>query len=292
MALPVVLWNWTHDWVSFTKQFGRVVQEKQLTSTYLLEFAGAYMALASPIIAILAVAGCWRATRALLSSRDPARLLLAAAILPLAAYFFLHALHNRVQANWIAPLYPFLAICAALAVREIWPNGSAHAARLQRSVTRWACGVGFCLSGLLYLHAVRPLVHLPGPQDPTSQMRGWSAFASEVERLRKSSGACWIATSSYATTGQLAYQLSPMIPVFQLTERIRYTNLPRIEDSVFDCAGLYVELERRSLADVLRARFADVTAVGRVTRSYANVPIADYVIYRLAEPKGPVLSNY
>jgi hypothetical protein len=80
--------------------------------------AGAYLALASPIIAILALAGCHRVTRALLTAIDPARLLLAAGILPLATYFLLHALHGRVQPNWMAPLYPLLAICGALAVER------------------------------------------------------------------------------------------------------------------------------------------------------------------------------
>lgn len=291
LALPVVVWNWTHDWASFAKQFGRVVQGNQLTFRYLFEFIGAYIALASPVIAVLALAGCWRVTRSVVAARNPARLLLAVAILPLLVYFLLHALHNPVQPNWAAPLYPFLAICAGLAVGEMVPPRSTHAARFQLSVTRWACAVGFCMSGLLYLHAVRPLVLLPGSQDPTSQMQGWPAFASEVDRLRKASGACWVATSSYATTGQLAYQLSPLTPVVQLTERIRYVHLPRVEKSLFSCPGLYVELERRSLPEMLGARFAEVTALGRNARSYGGVPVANYAVYRLVKPTGPVLSN-
>jgi hypothetical protein len=64
-----------------------------------------------------------------------------------------------------------------------------------------ACGlaVGFLMSGLLYAHALHPLVQLSGSRDPSSQMRGWHQLAAEVERQRVASGACWVATSSYAT---------------------------------------------------------------------------------------------
>lgn len=291
VAMPVVIWNSTHEWASFARQFGRVVKGEGITLKYLVELAGAYLALASPIIAILALAGCHRVTRALLTAIDPARLLLAAGILPLATYFLLHALHSRVQPNWMAPLYPLLAICGALAVEHVGRgrprNGDRYASRL----TQWAAAAGFCLSALLYWHAVRPLVVLPETKDPTSQMRGWSTFVGEVERLKQSSGACWIATASYATAAQLAYNLPPAIPVLQLTERIRYAHLPRIDASLFGCQGLYVELERRPFLATLRARFSEVVELAHLQRTYGGEPIAHYVVYRLARPTGAVLSD-
>ena len=37
---------------------------------------------------------------------DEARRLLVSTIAPAAVYFLLHALHDRVQGNWLAPLFP------------------------------------------------------------------------------------------------------------------------------------------------------------------------------------------
>jgi 4-amino-4-deoxy-L-arabinose transferase-like glycosyltransferase len=119
LALPVIFWNVEHDWASFDKQFGRVARGVDTTLSYLVEFAGAYLGLASPLIAILAAWGLWIVLRMAVAERDQARVILAVTIAPLVAYVLLHAVHARVQPNWVAPLYPALAICAAIALERI-----------------------------------------------------------------------------------------------------------------------------------------------------------------------------
>jgi len=300
LALPVLAWNANHGWASFAKQFGRVAQSEPITLRYLGEFIAGYIGLASPAIAVLGIAGCLRVSRLPPHARDGARALLAAAVLPLIAYLLLHALHGRVQANWAAPVYPLLAVCAAVAaggrggrcVDAAAKEGTNGTDRPRGGhVVGWAAGSGLVLSLLLLFHAVHPLVLLPGSKDPTAQMRGWPELAREVTAARQAAGACWIATWSYATTGQLAFALAPDTPVVQLSERIRYAHLPAVDRALFDCPGLLVELERRAFPDALAARFADVRAHGHLTRAYAGVPIATYALYRLATPKGPVLSD-
>jgi 4-amino-4-deoxy-L-arabinose transferase-like glycosyltransferase len=283
LALPVVLWNAGHDWASFAKQFGRVGHGRQLTGSYLVELAGASLGLMSPLIAVLAALGLVKAVRAAATARDQASALLAAGVLPFLAYLLVHALHDRVQANWMAPLYPALAVCAALALggetaprARPWPGGRLGA---------WAVGVGFAFCALLYWHALRPIVQLPGQRDPVSQTRGWSAMAAGIERLRVAHGACWVATSSYATTGQLAWHLEGKAPVLQLDERIRYIHLPPVDAATLRCPALYVELERRSAAALLEARFASVERLENVTRSHRGVKLASYTVYLVGGPR-------
>jgi hypothetical protein len=290
LALPVVVWNWNHGWASFAKQFGRVVRGEPFTFRYLGELVGGYIGLASPLIALLALVGCLRVASSALAVRDQLRALLVVALLPLFAYLVAHAIHDSVPPNWAAPLYPFLAVCAAVAVGEPW-RWLPDSERAKARVATWATGTGLLMSGLLLLHAAYPLIVVSGTRDPTSQMRGWPEFARAVDEARRASGACWIATWSYATTGQLAYALSPATPVVQLNERIRYAHLPAVDETLFGCPGVLVELERRVSPDKLRARFADVQTLGRITRGYAGVPIASYALYRLASPRGSVLSN-
>ena len=276
LALPVVLWNAQHDWASFAKQFGRVAEGHGLTVVYLAELIGGSVALMSPVIAVLAVLGLRRAARSTVAG-DPPAALLVAGMLPFLAYLLVHSLHDRVQANWMAPLYPGFAVCAALALGVIeTPAKPDHAfGRLGR----WALGIGLLLSGLIYWHTVHPLVLLAGQKDPTSQTRGWRQLAAEVERVRAQTGACWIATSSYATTGQLAYELRGKVPVVQLNERIRYLHLPVPDAAVLKCPALYVELERRTDAAWLGGQFRSVTRLQSLTRSYGGVPLAAYAVY-------------
>lgn len=282
LAFPVVFWNAQHGWVSFTKQFGRVGHGHQVTASYLGELVGAFFGLASPVIAVLALLGLVQVVRSAIAAKDQSNVMLATGILPLLSYFLLHSIHDRVQPNWLAPLYPSLAICAAIAL------GTIERARTPGNVFgnlgKCALAVGFLVSGLIYLHAITPLVQIPGLKDPTSQMRGWRQLAEDVERVRVSTGACWIATSSYATTGQLAYELKDKAPVAQLTERLRYLHLVPIDDAILACPALYVELERRSSEVLLLERFRSVSFVTNITRNHRGTAIASYAIYLVADP--------
>jgi hypothetical protein len=284
LALPVLIWNFEHEWASFAKQFGRVVSHEAATSRFLLEFAGAYLGLASPLIAGLSLWGLWITLRTAATGRSQPHLILSALIVPLLCYLLVHAVHERAQPNWAAPLYPALAICAALALSH---SSIGRARRLYCA----ALAVGFTFCGLLYVHAVYPIVRGPGIGDPTSQMRGWSQFADDVERVREANGAKWIATSSYATTGQLAFQLKPGPPVVQLTERIRYLHLPPVDDAVTRSPAIFVDLARSGLPTTFPQRFRSVVPLGKLSRTYRGTVMATYVVYLLAEPIGPVLQR-
>lgn len=289
LALPVVAWNATHGWASFAKQFGRVAPREDFTASYLLEFVGAFIALASPLLAVLALLGLCQVVGSAVARRDQACSLVAASVVPLLAYCLLHAVHARVQPNWIAPIYPALAICAALVAGSNRPRP--RIARGLRDTAGWTLAIGFTMSGVLCLHAVRPLVLLPGSRDPTSQMRGWTEFAADVDRLRAANGACWIATSSYTTTGQLAYHLPSRAPVVQLDERIRYVHLPPVDGRTLACPALYVDLTRHPSSALLQQRFRSVTALGSRDRSYRGLPLADYAVYLVRDPRDSAFAD-
>ena len=284
LALPVLIWNAQHEWASFIKQFGRAATGgNPATVQYLLEFIGAYLGLASPLIAILAAQGVWIVVRCAVRARSPSEVTLAVIIVPLLLYCLVHAIRARVEANWPAPLYPTLAICAAITLSGI------VLAHVRRRLEWGALAVGFVLCGLLYVHAINPIIYGPQIRDPTSQMRGWAQLAAEVDKLRVAQGAKWFATSSYATTGQLAFRFKFGPPVVQLNERIRYAHLPPVEEGILRAPAIYLELKRNLVLDLLTVRFASVTSLGTLTRRHGDNTLDTYVVYRVAEPIGPVL---
>jgi 4-amino-4-deoxy-L-arabinose transferase-like glycosyltransferase len=279
LTLPVVAWNAQHEWASFAKQIGRAARGQGWTLTYLAELIGGFVGLASPLIAVLALVGLRRAVPMAVRDRDQPYILLVAGLAPLLAYCLVHALHSRVQANWVAPLYPTFAICAAIAT-------STGASFWLRQVAAWAVPVGFLFSALIYAHALHPLRMTEFSKDPSAQMHGWAQFAAEVDAVRRAQGACWIATSSYATTGQLAYYLRGQAPVVQLDEPLRYVHLPPLDARIKACPAIYVELERRHEPELLSERFLGVKALGTQDRKYAGgLPLARYVIFLLADPR-------
>jgi hypothetical protein len=274
LALPVVLWNVEHDWASFAKQFGRVSRGHHLTLAYLGELIGGSLGLMSPVIAVLGGLGLVRLARSAIKAKDGPSALVVYGMLPFLAYLVVHALHNRVQLNWVAPLYPSFALCAAVALGTVSTPMPGQA-----RLGLWAVGTGFVLSAALYWHTMQPLILLSGQRDPTSQTRGWRELAAEVDRVRAATGACWVATSSYATNAQLAYQLRDKAPVLQITERIRYIHLPPPDPTLLKCPALYVELERRGGDTLLKERFGSATRLDNLTRRHAGVVLSTYVVY-------------
>ncbi|MEQ1670749.1 MAG: glycosyltransferase family 39 protein, partial [Hyphomicrobium sp.] len=150
ITTPVVIWNALHGWASFAKQFSRVVRGHGASVNFTIEMAGGFFALASPLIAALAVCGVVIASWRAIKTQEPAATLVVASIMPGLAYFALHATHSRVQANWLAPLYPPFAICAALALDAI------PLSRLKVIVRTAALGTGFASIAAVYAHAVAP----------------------------------------------------------------------------------------------------------------------------------------
>lgn len=283
MAMPVLIWNAQHGWASFAKQFGRVTDGDAIGVKYVAELLGGFMALASPGIAVLVAIGVCVLTRN--AGRRVAAALTIALLSPPILYFAAHAMHDRVQANWLAPLYPLLAVAAAFALHTTLP------AKRRSLVGVSAVAVGLIMTGLLYAHALHPLDNGTLRKDPTRQGHGWFVLAQEVERLRVSSGADWIATTSYATTGQLAFALRETTPVIQLDERLRYVHLPAPSPPLLQQPALYVELARRADTALLRQRFEHVHRLSELTRWVGGHPADSYVVYLVRAPFAEVLSR-
>jgi 4-amino-4-deoxy-L-arabinose transferase-like glycosyltransferase len=280
VASPVAIWNAQHDWVSFSKQFGRVAHNGSAGLSYLLELVGGFALLESPLIAILALVGFVRVTRAAFERRRQSDVLLAASILPMLIYFILHALHDRVQGNWPGPLYPSFAICAALGIEAVpvaW----------RRATFVTALGVGFAMTAFLYAHALHPL--FASAKDPTEQMRGWPSLVDQIDAKRREAGAAWVATSSYATTGQLAMGLKGRSEVAQLDQRIRYIFLPPMPASLLAKPALYVELERRVDLPLLHEKFRKIEQIGTLKRNNRSADGATYVLFLVSDPPAPPL---
>ena len=157
LALPVLLWNYSTTGrrsPSSSAVWARGRGDRDLSG----ELVGGSLALMSPVVAVLAVLGL-RKVASLAAAKDPPGALLASGMLPFLAYLLVHSLHDRVQANWMAPLYPSFAVCAALALGAL--DTTAKPGEAFGRLGRWALGVGLLLSGIIYWHTLYPLVQLP-----------------------------------------------------------------------------------------------------------------------------------
>ncbi|CAN5886355.1 glycosyltransferase family 39 protein [soil metagenome] len=276
-------WNAGHEWITFSKQFGRLAPSG-FSPAYLGDLLIGQFVLLNPLIAVYAVRGLWQGWRE--RATGTAHLLLpVATTAPFAAYLLLHSLHDRVQGHWPVPLFAALVICAAVAVER------ASDGRVARMVRGTAIGAGFGLSALALAYMAAPQSRGLGTFDPILALRGWRQFSVEVDRLRQQSGAQWVGTVGYGALAQLSAERLIKAPLIQIYERGRYRQAP---PSRADLArpGLVVDLARRLTSQDLDRCFGQVRALGDLDRGASGGgPAARYRTYLVSQPRVDVLAE-
>lgn len=273
---PNVVWNATHHWLTFAKQFGRITPHR-FAPRYFGEFIVAQALLLNPLIAAFI-------PRALASSTLRRRIAMPAATsAPFVAYLLIHSLHDRVQAHWPAPLYGPMAIVAAAGAEGL-ASGAWRGVRTFAPVF----GLGLCAAAAVYL--ALPQFGVPLRFDPAWPIRGWAPFVDRIEQTRRSVGARWIGTTSYGLTAQLLDQRGIAAPVMQVSERDRWTSLPV---PVADTAspGLIVDLSRRVSLPLLRRCFAIATPLGVVPRAAPGETGRPYAFVLVAGPRRDIVHD-
>lgn len=281
---PVILWNADHQWVSFIKQLGRARVES-FTLKYLGEMIPAQFAFATPSVFVLGVLGLY----ALRSGPDrAARILINASFWVVAAYFAWHSLHQRVEANWLGPVYPALAIAAAYAAHaKRWMPRMQHLVDLSR---RWAVPIGVALFAALIVQTNTGL--FTGlRRDPTMRTVavGWSDLAREIDAIRRQQGAACVLALDYGTTSLLMFYLPKGSCVAQRGERYRWVGVPEPADDVL--RGKVLVIGEFDADAVFRGRYARSEKVADLARRRSGVVVETYQAILLEGPRGETLDR-
>jgi len=274
-----LIWNAEHQWVSFAKQFGRVAPHG-FTPSHFVELIAVEFVLLNPIISLFAIRGAVQGARRSGPPGGPDLSLLLAVTAPFAAYLIIHSLHARVEAHWPAPLYPEMAILAAVAADLIAPRG------IWAVLRRAAAPLGILLSVLVVLHLLIPATDLNTVADPSLAIRDWPGFAARVEAERLVNHAAWIGTIHYGTAAQLDFE-HPGAPVTELMDRDRFPPTDSSWRTDLSQPGLVVDLGRRG-GDMegLRGCFASVQPL-----SYLERGQTPYATFLVARPRRDVLGK-
>lgn len=207
---PNLLWNLQHDWISVTKQFGRI-GASHLTLNFLIEFLLSQPLLLNPLVFAFTVLGALAAFQ----TKDSRLRLLVATPMPLFAYLLVHVFHDRIQGNWTAPVFPGLVLLGAVVA-----EGLQGPSKLQR--VRWLAapvGIGLSVVVLVLMSVSGHVVGMGGLSE------SWFRLADGI--FVKSHRTDWIAVTDYNTQGELAYEttrptLSWGFAPYAMAERERY----------------------------------------------------------------------
>jgi 4-amino-4-deoxy-L-arabinose transferase-like glycosyltransferase len=290
MFAPFVVWNAAHGWATFAKQLGRT-GPSEFTPYYLAEFLVAQVGLLNPLVVAALVPAfatiSWRAPAAPRSPNE-ARRILACTIAPAAIYFLLHSLHDRVQGNWLAPLYPAFAILAADWIAETRRvSNSGFAAGIAKAAP-WAAPIGIVVAALTFAEAMTGAVPL-GASNPLARLEGFRELAGDLDAKAHANNAAYVLTQGYALTSLMTYYGDPAIAVVQPEQRMRWIFEPQPPETLFAAPGLALGEPGRHFDLILGMRFRKVEPAGLLQRRQAGGTLDAYELYRVADPYAPVL---
>ncbi len=278
---PVIRWNIIHDYVSFAKQLART-RGNDFNPKFLFELIGAQWMLMTPVLGGFAFIAVAQGFKSLARLESSPRILLIASSLPFALYLLIHALHDRVNANWPAPLTPVFALLVAETL------GTTRWIRLGK----FALASGYALLAILSVEIIHPILPINPDHNPIMLTQGWESLGDEIETIAKAQGALWIATSTYEHTGALSYALRRKMDVFQINERLRYGFMPQPDPLLTSQPALFVNSENDAERSInkLSSCIGSTEKIGVVTRKYNDMAIESFALYRLTNVKiGPAL---
>jgi 4-amino-4-deoxy-L-arabinose transferase-like glycosyltransferase len=274
VASPFLIWNAKHGFATFFKQGGRIAPGA-FAPRYLLEFCGSQLALFNPLTAALALGprasrALWRAGLPRSQADEPTRLLLAT-IAPALGYFLVHALHDRVQANWPAPLFPALIVLAARAIVQAPRHRMAYA----------AVALGVAVTGTAYLHLATAWPAF-GPSDPFARIGGWRELSARAFSVARTQGAGYLLAHGYAATSLLTFYGPQSPEVLEAEEPERWTFRPPVATD-----GVGIAFGPAAFEEELAHRYGHVEAIETLRRRVADVELESYTLFRVEAPRSP-----
>ncbi len=209
-ALPVLIWNAQHQWVTVTHvaDNGSFREPWHFTLKYLLDFIGSEFGLLNPVFCIgmtAAALGFWRRR-----SSSPLLLYFFSMGAPLFLCYTLQSFRSRILPNWIAPAV-LPSLCLMVIYWDVrWRLG-------ETKVRNWLwAGVLFGGTAVILFHNTNLIEKLSGhflpvKLDPLHRVREWDTTAQVVEKTRQTLLAegkpVFIIANHYGMTGELSFYL-------------------------------------------------------------------------------------
>jgi 4-amino-4-deoxy-L-arabinose transferase-like glycosyltransferase len=178
--LPVLIWNWRHEWLSFAFQLHQGLAPNTRSAVSKL---GDYIAGQAGIITPLFFVGFvyysvrgWQFFR-----RDGRQVYFYLIMLswPVVVFFGLTTVRGDVaEANWPGPAYLAGLILFAGVFHEHFREKRGH-----RRFVLAAAGLCLLLNLVFHGHLLKPMIPIPPKEDITQQFRDWRGLGKKIEEV-------------------------------------------------------------------------------------------------------------
>lgn len=287
VSLPVIYWNYTHHWASFTFQSSRRAGEMlrfrpDMIFAYIGTMIGIYGIIPVPLLA----GGIWNSIKKAFRERSSNHILLISFSLPLVLFLLLVSTRYWIKMNWTAPAFIGWFIAGVAYYFE--KSAESNWVRIWGRVS-----VIFLIVTAVIIHflAILPNLYI-GRGD---YYAGWPELAAKVDSVRSTMQAPYvIAGSEYKISSELAFHLKGH-PETMGTNLVGLLGLAydywSIPDTLSGYNGIYV-YERctkcPSYRDNLLKYFSRVDEPEALTITKGGHKIRTYDIYRCYDytPRG------
>ncbi len=213
LFLPVVYWNWSHNWVTFRHVAGQAhahdgftIQWKQFG-----DFLGSQIGVINPLFFIPMIYFSYVWLRDFKNRRNKPEMMLLWTSFPVLGFFLLKSLQGKVEANWASTAYYGWLLFLAGEVVHYHQNISSK----KKKIRFYIFSVSAVLVGLIMtvlIHDTKLLYKkglITNPRkDPTTRLYGWNQLGDQVDSIRKkmpNPNSTFFFTDYYQLASELAF---------------------------------------------------------------------------------------
>jgi 4-amino-4-deoxy-L-arabinose transferase-like glycosyltransferase len=218
--IPVIIWNYRHEWVSFIFQFNHGLSNTKFHFWYIFEYLGSQCLVVGPFIFISGIFGAI----SYFKSRDSKKLFLASFSIPIIAFFIFTAPKQLPGANWPAFAYfPFSIIVAEYLCEKT--------SKLKKTILVLGIAFNIITSLVLGLHVKYMIIPIhkfskkAAIKDVTNYFTGWKTLADDL--LKRDIR--YVISDSHQLGGIISYYTKGKFGVFLNNKRqnqFAYWNIP------------------------------------------------------------------
>jgi 4-amino-4-deoxy-L-arabinose transferase-like glycosyltransferase len=283
LFLPVLFWNYQHDWASFRFQFVRAAATHEFSLRTVGDYIGLQFGLVGFILLPVVLSGvmltAWRGYR----HGNAIAILLSTAVIVPFVYFFWKSLTLRIGDTW--PMFMWPAGFAAAAINIAMLPREGFPAWMVKSTIAWvhaAIVSGIIFVVMVFLYYVVSPWNFIGKPDPIGGEAGYRQVVDRAMVELQQTGASWIATTDYRTYAMLRWYFNGRVPVVQINERGRFMGFrdPGM-NAIEGHTGLYVGREPDNTGPVWASTSAIREPLERVERIWRGIVMDTYALEKL-----------
>lgn len=206
--LPVIYWNWQHDWASFSYQIGHGLSNEGIRFNYIFEYLGTQAGVFNVILffPVLYIGIKY------LFSKNTKNIFLAAFSVPVILFYVFTALKRLPGGNWPIPAYFTFSIIAA----KFFVDGG----KIKQRLVIGAIIFNLAVSVIVGLHAKYTILPLEKFSNETAIADATNYFHGYKELAEKllNDGYSFVVTPEHQLSSSIAYYTKNKIKPF------RYSN--------------------------------------------------------------------